>query len=34
MSKKSKDAKQPTPQVLLEFFEKWHLNDTASCRVR
>jgi hypothetical protein len=27
-------TQQPTPRVLLEFLEKWHLNDTASCRLR
>jgi hypothetical protein len=26
-------APQPKPKVLLEFLEKWHLNDTASCRL-
>jgi hypothetical protein len=33
MSAKQKAVIQPTPKVLLEFLEKWHLNDTPSCRL-
>jgi hypothetical protein len=33
MSAKRKAAPQPKPKVLIEFLEKWHLNDTASCRL-
>jgi hypothetical protein len=33
MAVKHDVQKQPTAQVLLQYLDKWHLNDTASCRL-
>lgn len=33
MAQKQKVTRQPTVQTLLKYLEKWHLNDTGSCRL-
>lgn len=33
MVQKQKLTRQPTVQILLKYVEKWHLNDTGSCRL-
>jgi hypothetical protein len=33
MAQKQKVKRQPTVQTLLKYLEKWHLNDTGSCRL-
>jgi hypothetical protein len=33
MAKKHEVRRQPTVQTLLNYLEKWHLNDTGSSRL-